>query len=265
MRNYWSCSKFANWLRGTPKPRAATLEGWDDWKAVAKSSRPFRYWLAEEGLDHLQKFLRLPIDALYSVKYYIVNRWVTKTHVLSTGLKPGKWHELDERLIHGMFNELVNFVEVELAWMHVVWDEAARKQFNVPFWGYGWWRFRTWRCKEAGLANLDWQRSIVNNETYGVEPGDEAYGTPTRQAINAQEILDLYTWWTVTRPARPDPYIVSGWTELCSRTPGGGVRAMNHDESRTALDLIDKLEQQYDDEDDQMMTRLIKVRKSLWT
>jgi hypothetical protein len=31
----------------------------------------------------------------------------------------------------------------------------------------------------------------------------------------AKEKLDLYTWWTVTRPARPDPYEASGWTAYC--------------------------------------------------
>jgi hypothetical protein len=55
--NYWSCSKFANWLRGTAKPGAATSKGWREWKNEAQRSHPVRYWIAEEGLGYVQDFL----------------------------------------------------------------------------------------------------------------------------------------------------------------------------------------------------------------
>jgi hypothetical protein len=32
MKNYWSCSKFADWLRGMPKLEAGTIEEWNAWK-----------------------------------------------------------------------------------------------------------------------------------------------------------------------------------------------------------------------------------------
>ena len=51
---YWSCTKFADWLRGTPKPYAETMEGWDAWRQQAETAHPWRYWLADEGLDHIQ-------------------------------------------------------------------------------------------------------------------------------------------------------------------------------------------------------------------
>ena len=75
--NYWSCSKFADWLRGTPKPIAGTSEEWDDWNKAAETKHPIRYWLAEEALDRIQKFINWPLDQLYDIKYYINNRWVT--------------------------------------------------------------------------------------------------------------------------------------------------------------------------------------------
>ena len=55
MRNhYWTCSKFADWLRGTPKPGAETSDGWRVWHKKAKSAHPFRYWLADDVLGYLQ-------------------------------------------------------------------------------------------------------------------------------------------------------------------------------------------------------------------
>ena len=83
MRNYWSCTKFADRLRGTPKPTAETSSGWKEWGNAAKKAHPFRYWLAEEFLDAVQNVINYIPEKLYNVKYYINNRWVTKTHSLT--------------------------------------------------------------------------------------------------------------------------------------------------------------------------------------
>ena len=64
--NYWSCSKFADWIRGTKKLGAGTAEQWDEWTAAAQMKHNFRYWLAEEGLDYLQTFVHFIPDKLYS-------------------------------------------------------------------------------------------------------------------------------------------------------------------------------------------------------
>lgn len=50
---YWSCSKFADWLRGTPKINLGTSEEWNAWRKTAKEKK-VRYWLTEEGLDFLK-------------------------------------------------------------------------------------------------------------------------------------------------------------------------------------------------------------------
>jgi hypothetical protein len=275
--HYWTCSKFADWVRGTKKLGAGTAEEWDDWENRAKGYNPIRYWLAEEGLDYLQKVVYYVPDTLYSIKYYINNRWVTRTHCLTAhprDIKPGYWHDVGNRFLPCLFNELQDFVEVELAWWHVVWDDAAYKKFHAPWYSRGWFRWRTWRSPEAGLANLEWQRQLRWKED---EVGSEhkELGKLTPQAVKAQEILDLYTWWTVTRPARPDPYEASGWTEYCEKSReanggkiswGGGkdspeLRKM----SNKAHKLLHKMEADFEKEDEAMMIRLIKVRHGLWT
>ena len=79
MRNYWSCSKFADWVRGTPKGGAKTSEGWDEWRTEAEQYNPVRYWIAEEALDAIQNFINYPMDKLNDIRYYINNRWVSKS------------------------------------------------------------------------------------------------------------------------------------------------------------------------------------------
>lgn len=272
--NYWSCSKFADWVRGTNKLGAGTSEEWDEWTTRAQMKHNFRYWLAEEGLSHLQDFVTWPVRKLYDIKYYINNRWVTRTHALTAhvrDIRPGTWCDVGNRFLPCLFNELVDFVEVELAWWHIAWNDKARDQYQAPWYARGWFRWRTWRCPEAGLANLEWQRKLIHDEEYCKD--EPYYMKPTPQAVKAQEILDLYTWWTTVYPNRPDAYDVSGWTEYCEQT-----RVLNNGRlfgskttpelkkmSNKAHKLLRKIEADYEKEDETMMIRLIKVRHGLWT
>ena len=274
--HYWTCSKFADWIRGTKKLSAGTAEQWDEWTTTAQMRHNFRYWLAEEGLDYLQRIVYYVPDTLYSIKYYINNRWVTRTHSLTAhprDIKPGQWCDVGNRFLPCLFNELQDFVEVELAWWHIAWDDKAREQFQAPWYARGWFRWRTWRSAECGLANLEWQRNLRWKEDE-VGPDFKGLGEPTPQAVKAQEILDLYTWWTVTYRNRPDPYEVSGWTAACeaSRIANGGKLNWGHEKdpvlkkaSDKAHKLLQKIEADYEKEDEAMMIRLIKVRHGLWT
>jgi len=273
--NYWSCSKFADWLRGTAKLKAGTGKEWRLWKEAAKESHPIRYWIVEEGLDHMQNFVNWPLDRMHDVRYYINNRWITRSHALTAharDIRPGDWCDVGNRFLPCLFNELVDFVEVEQAWHHVMWDEEARKKFHVP-WHRRFFRFRTWRCPDAGIEHLLWASGLKLDANMGVDPGTEDYGKPTHQAIAAQEILNLYRWWRDVYPNRPDVHDASGWSAYCEMRRNKGydfldLEDKSEDEAaqcKTALEKSNEIEKAYDDEDEAMMIRLIKVRDSLWT
>jgi len=274
--NYWSIGKFADWLRGTPKPHAGTGKEWRLWNKAAKETHPIRYWIVEEGLDYLQNFVNWPMDRIHSVRYYINNRWITRSHSLTAharDIKPGDWCDVGNRFLPCLFNELVDFVEVEQAWHHVLWDEEARKRFDVPWYRRGWLRLRVWRCPDAGIEHLIWASGLKLGDDMGVDKDSEDYGRPTRQAENAQEILALYRWWKAERPKRPDPMEASGWTAYCERLRGNGRDMFDmldktpeeSEMSRAALDKSNEIEAAYEKEDEEMMIRLIKVRNGLWT
>lgn len=277
MRNhYWTCSKFADWIRGTPKGEAKTSEGWDEWHKLAGQSR-VRYWLAEEGLDYAQKIVFWIPDTLYSIKYYVNNRFVTRTHALTAhprDIKPGSWHDVGNRFLPCLFNELQDFVELELAWHHIAWgSEETRAKYKPPFWASGWFRWRTWRCPQAGLDSLEWQRQL-RWQADEVGPDSDSVGKLTPQAVKAQEILDLYTWWTQVYRNRPEPMEASGWSAYCeaARMANGGKMSFSSDKtpelakmSKIAMKKLHKMEADYEKEDEAMMIRLIKVRHGLWT
>lgn len=275
MKNrYWTCTAFADWIRGTMKPKAASGDEWITWRRDAKKNHPVRYWLAEEGLDYIQDFITWPVRKLYDIKYYINNRWVTRTHQLTAhhrDIRPGSWCDVGNRFLPCLFNELVDFVDIELAWWHIVWaSREDRAKYRPPFWATGWFRWRIWRSKQAGLDNLAWQMSLTNKDYIAEDHPD--YGQPSPQAITAREIRDLYIWWTEERPRRVDPMEASGWSAYCDRRRqsdpenwifmGLGDNRENTDHMHK---IMQELEAKYEAEDETMLIRLIKIRNSLWT
>ena len=270
---YWSCTPFADWLRGTKKLSAGTSEEWDEWTTAAQMKHNFRYWLAEEALGHIQDFVTWPNRKLNDIRYYINNRWVSHSHSLTAhprDIQPGSWCDVGNRFLPCLFNELVDFVEIEQAWHHCLWSDDMKTKYNVPWYRKGWLRWRTWRCPEAGMEYLRWAETLTNEEY--IKEGEKV--EPTYQAKAAKEIIELYTWWTTTYRNRPDPYDASGWTAACEaqREANGGKLSFStpkdpvlKKQSDKAHKLLQKIEADYEKEDEAMMIRLIKIRQSLWT
>lgn len=268
--NYWSCSKFADWMRGTVKPYSGTGDEWKDWGTEAKVKHPIRYWIVEEGLDHLQNAVMWVPDKLYSFKYYAINRWVDQSNALvahSKHIKPGQYQDLSNRILICLFDELVDFVEIESAYLNYRWDEE--KQKGMKWWQVGRWRTRTWRSAEAGIEHLNWQMSLTDEEWLDADKKHEA--KPTSQAISAKEIFDLYKWWVDIYPNRPDPHDASGWSDHCEDKRKRGIGFMetdpleDPDATRALLDKLRAIEDEYEKEDTDMLIRLIKIRGHLWT
>jgi hypothetical protein len=270
MRNYWTCSKFADWIRGTAKPAAADGDEWKRWKTQAEKQHPIRFWIAEEGLSHLQDIINWPIDKVYNLKYYAVNRWIDQSHALVAHpkhIKPGSWTDLDNRILICLLDELVDFVEIEKAYSNYRWN--AEKQKGMRWWQVGRWRTRTWRNAEAGIDHLQWEMTLTNAEWLDEDKKHEA--VLTSQAMAAKEVFELYTWWTQVYPNRPDIYDISGWSAYCDSKRDRGIGFMETDpledqeETRKILDKNREIEAAYTAEEEAMLIRLIKVRKCLWT
>ena len=265
--NYWSCSKFADWLRGTPKPESASIPGWKIWKDAAWNAHKIRYWMAETGLIKLQDIVMYPATLYHDIDYYIQNRWVTKTHAMTSTLKRGQWWEFETRLLHCSFDTLVDFVEIEEAWHTVMWNDEDRAKFNFP---KGRWARRSWRSPEAGIAHLTWASNLVVDEGMGAKPGDVDYGKPTGQAVDALETLTLYQWWKHIRPQRPEEHEASGWTAYCDLKRDdmfddtNDTQALKELKDR-AFNNLREIEEAYEQEDTAMLIRLVKLRKRLWT
>jgi hypothetical protein len=228
--HHWSCSKFADLIRGTKKPYALEWDKWDDWDNKQKQERPWRFWLSDTILPKIQNIVYFPYDIYTTVRIYIRNRFYDKTHYLNTGLSPGNYYELDYRILHGLFNELVDFVEKDLSHL-TQWDTTKK------------YKFKNGRCIEAAYDYFKWSNNLKNK------------GKLTEQAKSSRKIQKLYEWWKNTRPNRISPYSDPAFDTI------------DNEKSHVKRKLYDKAyktEQEQDDEDTEMLIELIKIRNHLW-
>lgn len=243
---YWSHSWLAKltakWLGAPPRPKWGTMEEWNAFDKNQTSNFHLQE-VIEDTLGKLQNICMFPSDVYHTIRIYLRNRFIDKLHILQTKLNPGQYYEYETRLLHGMFDSFVEFIE-----------EAQT------------------------LDNLTWELTLTNK--YEWLPDEEAkqqpdYGKPDHQAISAQEKFALYTWWTVTRPARPDAYDASGfakWSEE-NKSEDDNVFSLFADDGDTAKgetrNALSKkwreIDKGYDQEDEDMMIRLIRIRRTLWT
>jgi len=180
------------------------------------------------------------IDKIKDVRSYIRNRFITKSHAVITSLKKGSWHECEELMLHSNFQILVDYVEVQCAWMHITSDPGRQhlKKYGYPTnsWSpVSWVRKMLWRNREAGIARLRYESEVMDQNF-----SDQH----TKGGDYAREQLELYLWWTDIYPARPDPYDLYEWSDYTK---------------------IGVLEKQYADEENENLIRLIKIRNTMWT
>lgn len=171
--------------------------------------------------------------------WWVRHRTTNRYHVIKTGLEPG-WYDTDAVLESVAWSLLVKYVEVECASM---WNMSERR-YNKP----------ELPVREAGLAWLKYQ--------YTPSPGEDGNpGWPGNP--DNKEIETIYRWYTEDRVRRPDPYdnYVSNRNTISMQL---GLRELDDNKEPSWWDPI-KIEETYDDEDTDMLIRLIKIRRSLWT
>jgi len=246
------------------EPKALTIDEWYGWEKTTKAARPVAYFAMRtfpDACDYIWCVVSRPYKKLTS---YLRYRFIARYHVIPTGLRPD-CYDIDTRMLNGMFNMLVGFVEKEKAWMNVALgdDKAKRKKLR---WGWrylGISKYGAFRDPAEGLDHLRWEMSLDS-------PSRSPHDRNESQAHVAREIWDLYHWWKHIRPKRPEPYDVSGWSDHCENNSWKDTLRSDHtpeerEHIESMLKEVRSLEEIYDDEDEKQLIRLIKIRKSLWT
>jgi hypothetical protein len=164
-------------------------------------------------------------------------------------------------MLHGNFNMLKEFVEVEQAWQTYWFDREIKKTWcerHMPFYGV----FYKFRKPEFGIKHFEWAATLD-------DPSLPPHERSEAQAEAAREILALYKWWVTDRPARVEvehrPYDRQGLDELGCFDDDFDREAPDYKAYRESLDAANVQEEAWNKEDDEMLIRLIKIRRGLWT
>lgn len=149
-------------------------------------------------------------------------------------VKPRQYYDKDYLMVYFMFQLLVDYVEIECAAMEgspLMWWE------RIPLIGD---LFRSPRFPKYGIKYLN--RQICDKMI------------PQSMKDIDREILNLYNWWTLTRPNRIDyDSQVYGNSTLSDR------------EKHKMYKYCDKIDRQRLKEDQAMLIRLVKIRPHLWS
>lgn len=278
---YWSNSRVANFIRGTPKLKMGTAKEWREWHALARK-KPIRYWLAEKGMHSLQNFFNYIPDKFYDFRSYVSNRFLDKTHALtSSSLKKGEWHDLESRFYHSAFDSFIDFVEVELGGSRFrrLWAFSIPKLLD-PKWRAAAFSFRG-RFPELGVDRLIWEsRLTFDSQDAGYDNALLGHYTP--QAKAAQEIMSIYIWLKFVRPNRPDAYQLSGYSKFIEENSSdmsdpwdifdmldNEDESSNWGKSREERSNLFKaaavIQADQKNEDIEMMHRIIKILPHCWS
>ena len=188
--------------------------------------------------------------AKYKIKNFFFPHNVVKVKTL-----PKSWTETDELIIHANFQILTDYVVKQ-------WEGGKSVCFGKLF------DLTEYKKNIEDHPEDEWRKQELESIV--------------RQNKDTQEIWDLYNWWTKERPKRVDPdelYFIADNSPLefeISKVDADGLPELftlkHHDETPEnkakrlkGYEDSFKLEEKYNQEDTDMLCRLIKVRGALWT
>ena len=213
-------------------PGSMSYHSWTSFREEFKEKAPVRYWFRHT----LRSLVRRKIVVKYNnMKYWVRYRTYDKYHIVKTGLKPS-YYEKDYILLHSNFNLLKEYVEVDLSWKEYTCSsehlkDANWKRKHIPFYNL----FTTYRRPDLGIQRLEWEATLD-------DPSLPLHERSPNQAVAAREILELYRWWVNDYPGYDSTIFSQKTSKLSS-----AVR------------------QQYLHIETDMLVRLMKVRKHMWT
>jgi hypothetical protein len=152
---------------------------------------------------------------------------------------PRGYYDADTRLFYAAFDLLVEFVEVELAWMALIMPEEG-EEVKLP-----WWQtknaYQKAHAEELAMQYFKWAEEYVDEN-------DPTQGHP--KAAAHKELKALYLWWKYERPVRINPTDYY-WN--------------NRKSDDQALKKSMSMEESFEAEDTANFIRLVKSRGAMWT
>lgn len=168
-RNKWSN---ANWTYKFKNATNTNFYSLDD--MFAELDKPKS--LIDDFLDGMQDAIYMPLDFIYSINVYISNRFKTKTHILTSNLEVGVWHEYSNRVSSVLSDSFIN-------WMETEYCDSEKPN------------------PEKMIEKSLWESNLKRDESMGMKSDSEIYNTPSNQAIASKKLFETYQYWKYQRPS----------------------------------------------------------------
>lgn len=200
---------------------------WENWHETVKEMHPVRYWVAETAADFIRYNIWFPIQRPFvKVHYWLVSHLIPSR----------RYHMLDLRqpCVKGSKQECYSYG----------WCDVPEKMLYAMFNLLG-----EYLNKEEPQEPSQWM-------THEQIEADEDF---KRQQANLDEANNIYYWWTVTRHTEVATCnkLLEDWAEAHKNKETNRAELL-----RTMLEAQEKFNE---DKIDEMVARLMKIRRSLWT
>lgn len=248
--------KIDRWLAYNPVG-AMSSKGWRLFDKEFREKAPIRWYFHKKfKSDFVYPVTRKISSVYWWIKYRTTNRY----HVICTGLPPG-YNDIHNVMLHTNFHIFMNFIEIEQAQSCYVFDFEKVQTFWEKYLPY-YWKFNTFPAEKYAMKHLNWAAGLDDANI-------QIHNQSILQAEVARESILLYKWWKYDRPARRTAHHV-----MVDNQGLGTMSMFDSDFDRTAPDYIqyqlelkvaDLNDELWEQEDEAMLIRLIKIRKSLWT
>lgn len=258
------------------KPLAATSKEWGEWRREAKKKK-LRYFIANDVPSWIRSKIINPIeDAIWWVKYRTTSRY----HILKLDTDPGYMDD-SEKILYANFTILKNYVENDCAkrrWFYYVSspeEDHELLMFDKYTMGI---EYLNWEISLSDPDSEDYDDLLYESEKWKngeIDPLDTQSGS-------AKEVKELYLWW-LNYPSfilTDDDIYLKQYKE--SRRNRGVDEFYfdmfsdsddpNDKETQEERELFKKhMDYSFNNEDEkyhkveEMLLRLIKIRRSLWS
>lgn len=201
---------------------------WQDWHRHVKELHPVKYWFRETLTGFVKRKIYWPIKHPVEKAHY----WLVSHVVLSR-----RYHMLDLRQLH--HHEHCHPHKC----YHYGWVDVPDKMLFAIFNLLG--------------EYLNGEKPYDLSQHYSKEQIDSDGGMKNQQA-NLEEAKAIYHWWTVGRDQAVDSrnWYLNRWSEA----------KKNKDPRKEYYwDKMKDLDAKFEEKDDEMIARLMRIRRTLWT
>lgn len=236
---YDNWSRFRSYLRkliDSDMPKALPMrhfseEGdftWEDWHEKMQAEKPIRYFLFKTLPSKFHVKIVMPIDNFF---YWIKSRVVKKDHLLD--LRQPKTNSDDDY----KWGYLDCDCKILFACFNVLVEHV--KNGNECQFHYG-------------INDIERLKEDINNEK------DESIKSSMEQQLaSLQELKTIYDYWTDERKKSLEEKnkALTEWYESSKN---------KNESNKTYRDYVLKYNEDFDSKEEEMLIRLIKIRKHLW-